>query len=145
MTRWAPRWRDDAGFAPVELVLWTGFILLPTLILVASLPTWWERHSLARLAAQEVARTVALDNDWGAGATRAQQVMTELAANHQVPADDLAITELAGGLERGASVSATVTVAVPAMAVPFLVELPAFTVTASHRELVDVYRSFSNP
>jgi len=138
-------WRDEAGLAPVELVLWTGLILLPTLILVASLPTWWERQSLARLAAQEAARSVALADDWDAGTARAQQVVAELAANHQVPASDVTVTELAGSLERDATVTATVTVAVPAMSVPFLVRLPAFTVTTTHAERVDAYRSRPNP
>lgn len=145
MTSSARRWRDDAGFAPVELVLWIGLILLPCLILVASLPTWWERQSLARLGAQEAARTVVLATDWGDGTTRAQQVIAELATNHQVSTGDMAITELSGSLDRGATVSATVTVAVPTMAVPFLVELPAFTITVSHSELVDAYQSRPNP
>lgn len=135
----------EAGFAPVELVLWAGLIVLPTLILVASLPTWWERQSLARLAAQEAARTVALADDWDHGVAGAVQVVAELATNHQVPASDLAITGLAGSLDRGASVSATVTVAVPAMTVPFIIEVPGFTLTATHTELVDPYRSRPTP
>ena len=137
--------RDEAGFAPAELVLWTGLILLPTLILVTSLPVWWERHSLARLAAQEAARSVALADDWDTGAARAHQMVDQLAANHQVPTQDLTLTSLAGSLDRGADVTATVTVAVPAMAVPFITRLPAFTLTTSHTELVDSYRSFPDP
>ena len=145
MTPPTPRWTDEAGFAPAELVLWTGLILLPTLILLASLPTWWERQSLARLAAHEAARTMVLADDWDDGAARAQQVVAQLAANHQVPASNLAITGLDGSLDRGAAVSASVTVAVPAMTVPFLVELPAFTRTVTHTELVDAYRSLPVP
>jgi hypothetical protein len=141
----ASRLSDDAGFAPAELVLWTGLILLPTLILVASLPTWWERQSLARLAAQEAARAVALADDWEAGAINAGQVVAEVAANHQVPPGDVVLTDLAGSLDRGASVSATVSVRVPAMAVPFLVTVPAFEMSVTHTELVDAYRSLPTP
>lgn len=139
------RLRGDGGFAALELALWTGLILLPALILIVSLPIWWERHSTARLAAREAARTVVLADDWDTAVARAHQVTSEVAANHQVPDGDLTLTALEGSLDRGAAVSATVTVAVPAMAVPFLLELPAFTVSITHTENVNAYRSFPPP
>ena len=131
---------DDSGLAPAEFVLFTGLVLLPTLILVASLPTWWERQSLGRLAAQEAARTVALAPDWDTGVAHGHQMVAQLAANHDVSTSDLTVA-FAGSLERGQAVQATVEVSIPAMAVPFVVELPSFTLSFTHAELVDAYRS----
>lgn len=138
MTR---RWlAGEQGFAPVEFVLFTGLILLPTLILVASLPGWWERQSLARLAAQEAARSVVVASDWDAGVAHAAALVEQLARNHGVDPADLAVT-LDGRLERGGAVTATATVRIPAMAVPFITATPGFTWRSSHTEAVDAYRS----
>lgn len=130
----------EQGFAPVEFVLFTGVILLPTLILVASLPTWWERQSLARLAAQEAARSVVVAADWDTGAAHAAALVDQLAANHGVDPADLTVT-LDGRLARGAAVTATASIRVPAMAVPLLTSTPAFTLTTAHTEAVDAYRT----
>lgn len=132
----------EEGFAPVEFVLFTGLILLPTLILVASLPTWWERQSLARLAAQEAARSVVVAADWDTGAAHAAALTDQLARNHGVDPADLTVT-LDGRLEWGGTVTAAAAVRIPAMAVPFVAATPAFTWTTSHTEAVDAFRDLT--
>lgn len=135
------RLADERGIVVMELVLTICLWLFPVTILVASLPTWIERQSLGRLAAQEAAREVVLADSWAAGASRAAAVTAQLAANHDIdPADvDLA---LGGALSRGATVTATVTVEVPALTVPFLAEAPGFSLSFTAAEAVDQYRSF---
>lgn len=132
---------DDAGIVVMELVLTICLWLFPITILVVSLPTWIERQSLGRLAAQEAAREVVLADSWAAGAARAQAVTTQLALNHDVDPGDLDLA-LGGALTRGATVTATVTVQVPALSVPFLTDAPGFDLSFTAAEAVDQYRSF---
>lgn len=133
--------RDDAGIVVMELVLTVCLWLFPITILVVSLPTWVERQSLGRLAAQEAAREVVLADSWSAGAARAQAVTTQLALNHDIDPADLDL-DLDGALTRGATVTATVTVQVPALAVPFVTQAPGFDLSFTAAEAVDQYRSF---
>lgn len=134
------RLRDERGLAAAELALFTGFILMPVLIMLFSLPTWWERQSLGRLAAQETARTVALADSWQEGMERGHAMAAQLALNHGVDPADLQVG-FAGSLERGATVTATVTVTVPALVVPLITSVPSFELGFAHTEAVDLYRS----
>jgi hypothetical protein len=133
--------RSEAGMAPLELALTVGFWLFPLAILVVTLPTWVERQSLARLAAQEAAREVVLAGTWDDGVAAGSAMVAQLARNHDVPAGDLGV-RFGGSLARGAAVTATVTVRVPALAVPFIASAPEFSLSAVHTEAVDRYRSF---
>ena len=133
---------ERGGFAPVELVMTAGFWLIPLTLLVASLPTWVERQSLGRAAAAEAARVVVLAPDAATGTRRAQELVAELARNHRVPAGDLQVV-VHGDLARGGEVSATTTVAVPALSIPLLsVHSAPFTLRSTHVERVDDFRSF---
>jgi hypothetical protein len=135
------RLRDERGFAGLELAVTVGLWLFPMAILAASLPTWVERQSLGRLAAQEAAREVVLAGSWDAGTAAGEQMVGQLALNHDISPDDLDVT-FGGSLTRGDSVTATVTVSVPALTIPFIASMPAFTLTSVHTEAVDRYRSF---
>lgn len=137
----ALRGRDESGIVVMELVLTICLWLFPITILVVSLPTWVERQSLGRLAAQEAAREVVLADSWSAGATRAQAVTDQLALNHDIDPADLGLV-LDGALDRGATVTATVTVQVPALTVPFITQAPGFALSFTAAEAVDQYRSF---
>lgn len=132
---------DERGLAAAELAVFTGLILMPVLILVASLPLWWERQSLGRLAAQEAARAVVLADDYDEGVARGSATVAQLAANHGVDPGDVSVT-FAGSLERGGTVTATTTVTVPALAVPYIVTVPSFQLSFAHTETVDHYRGF---
>lgn len=132
------------GMAAIELALFTSLILMPVLILVASLPTWWERQSLATLAAQEAARTAALSSSWNDGVERADALAAQLAANHGVDPADLSVA-LTGTLDPDAEITAISTVRVPTTIVPLIVEVPSFTLSARHTELVDPFRSLPAP
>lgn len=133
--------RDDGGFAVIELAYTVMFWLVPIAILVASLPTWVERQSLARLAAQEAAREVVLSDALAAGQAEGRAIVAQLAANHDVPPGDLTVA-FGGDLTRGTEVTAAVTVRIPALSLPLITTVPAFSYTSTHAELVDQYRSF---
>lgn len=132
---------DERGLAAAELAVFTGLVLLPVLILVVSLPTWWERQSLGRLAAQEAARAVALADDWEQGVAAGSATVEQLANNHGVDPSHVSVA-FAGSLDRGGTVTATSTVAVPALTVPYIVTVPTFQLSFAHTETVDQYRSF---
>lgn len=133
--------RGEDGSVAVELALGVGVLVLPVAVLVLLLPTWVERQSMARTAAQEAARAMALADEPAAGRAAGEQIAATIAANHGV-ADDLADVAVSGDLRRGGTVTARVTVRVPLVAVPFLGDVGGFSITATHRESVDAYRSF---
>jgi len=134
------RSRDDRGsVAVVELPL--GLLLLiPAALLVVTTATWFERHAAARTAADEAARTVVVADTWEQGAADAQAVVAQIASNYDLDPADLTL-ELEGDLTRGGTVTAHVTVNVPAAAIPLLGGIGGFQRTASHTEQVDAYRS----
>jgi hypothetical protein len=125
----------------MELAYTVMFWLIPIAILVISLPTWVERQSLARLAAQEAAREVVLADGLAAGQDEGRAMVAQLAANHDVPPEHLTV-RFAGDLTRGTSITAAVTVRIPALSLPLITGVPEFSYTSTHSELVDRYRSF---
>lgn len=127
------------GYVALELALAIGLLVFPITILVVSLPTWVERQSAARVAAQEAAREVVLADTWGEGTARGQAVAQLTAANHGL--DGVAVS-FSGSLERGAEVAARVTVEMPTLVVPGIGRVGAWRWTVTHTEQVDLYRSF---
>ena len=132
----------QAGHVSVELALGVGVLLFPVLMLVALLPTWVERQSMARLAAQEAAREVVLADSWGEGTSEGAAMALQVATNHGTSTGDLDVS-FEGALERGATVMARVVVEMPALEIPLLGGVGSWRWTASHAERVDDYRSFT--
>lgn len=133
--------RKEKGFVAVEFVAGLGLLVLPIALAVLSFPTWAERQELARVAAREASRTYALTND----AARAQDVARQVAANYDI--DPSQITVSLGAMpafpvQPGDTVSATVTVKVPALDVGVLdLKSAEFNYSSTHAEPLDVYRS----
>jgi hypothetical protein len=130
----------EQGSVAVELSLGIGLLVLPMALLVLLLPTWLERQSMARVAAQEAARSVAVAADPQQASAIASEVVTRIAVNHGLPADAITV-RISGGLGRGQVVTATVTVDMPATSFPGLTEVGGFSYTTAHREVIDPYRS----
>lgn len=139
--RMGARMRGDRASTPIELVLGIAVLLLPAAMVVALLPTWSERQSMAVVAATEAARTMALAQSWTAGQADAVQQVREIARNHDL-ADAVEAVVISGDLLRGGTVTAAVTVRIPLTAVPFVGRAGGWTWTAEHSEPVDPYRSF---
>jgi hypothetical protein len=128
-----------AGFVAVELVLAIGLLLFPVVLLVGSLPRWSERQHAAIVAAREAAR--AAGQDWPAdGGVDAQRVAGEVLATYGIaPADAKVVVAPPPG--RGALLRVTVTIRMPALAVPLLAAVGSWSWTASESVRIDDYRS----
>jgi len=131
----------ERGGVPIEFALGVGLLVLPIALMVLVFPTWTERQSMARLAAQEAARTVVLADDFAAGSAAGTGLAQEIAANHDL-AGAIQAVEFSGSLERGATVEVTVRVTIPAPAIPFFGSGGAISWSVRHAEQVDAYRSF---
>jgi hypothetical protein len=133
----------EGGYIAAELALGIGLLVFPVALLVLTLPTWSERQTTARSIAREVSRVVAVAGVCDGG--RAAETGHDMARNlGLVPSDvDVQLDCVPGGrLPRGGSVRASVTVAVPAVTVPGIGSVGAWSWTAHHSEPVDEYRSF---
>jgi hypothetical protein len=133
---------NERGYVAAELALGVGLLVFPVAMLVLTLPTWAERQSVARTIAREAARTVAVNGACDLGAARA--VGATMAGNLGVrDGVDVALDCASGQrLRRGASVTARVTVRMPAVDIPGIGAVGAWSWTAHHSEPVDQYRSF---
>jgi len=130
----------DAGAAtPLTLMLGVGLIILPVMVLVLTLPTWEQRAVDAQDAARDAARALVLSNSWTAGTAEANQaVLRVVYGDGLVPGDvEVAYT---GSLDPGGSVTAAVTVVIPAGNLPGLGFVGTLHYTARSTEHVDSYR-----
>jgi len=133
------RRHDTSGFVAVELVLAIGLLLFPVVLLVTSLPQWSERQHAAIVAAREAARIAA--QEWPVdGGVDAERVAREVAATYGIAPGDVAIT-VAPPPQRGGLLTATVTVRMPALSVPLLARVGAWSWTARESVRIDDYRS----
>ena len=107
---------SDRGAVAVELPLAVGLLLLPVAVLVMVLPQWPESKSVATVAAKEAATLFATAGSPEEGEAAAQAAVDRSAANY---GRTLTLT-ITGDWCRGCTVTATVTVAVPALNVPFI-------------------------
>jgi hypothetical protein len=133
----------ESGFVAGELALGIGLLLVPVALLVVTLPTWSERQTTARSIAREAARVVAVAGT--CDRSRALELGHDMARNLGLPPGDIDVQlDCASGarLPRGGSVRASVTVTVPAVALPGIGSVGAWSWTAHHSEPVDQYRSF---
>lgn len=146
---------EESGFTAVEWTLGLGLIVLPLVIAVMSIAPMLDRLSTARTIAQESARTMVLAEDWETGEAAAIDLAHQVARNHGIddaewcpgaPAEgclSMRITGTTPGvLGRGEEVYVTVQVPAAAVTIPFIGEFVAFTLTGTHTERIDDYRSF---
>jgi hypothetical protein len=113
-------------------------VLAALVVLVTA--TWFERAAAARAAADQAARSVVKADSWESGAAAAQASVEEVATNYGLEADEL-VLRLDGRLERGAEVTATVTVEVPVVGIPLVGGIGGMSRSVSHTERVDQWRS----
>ncbi len=132
----------ESGFVATEFAFGVAVLVLPVALLVLTFPRWSERQVTARVVAREVARRAARDGLCDASAARA--VGATMARNLGVAPRDVGV-QLAcadgAGLAPGSDVEARVTIAMPAVQVPGVGAVGAWTWTARHREPVDRYVS----
>lgn len=132
--------QEDGGFAAAVEAPFAVLLLAATALMVVTFPTWFERRQAAVAAADEAARAVVLAGSWAEGAADAQTAVDEVAANYGLADGDVHL-ELEGTWERGADVTAHVTIGVPAASIPLVGSAGGFSHTASHSETIEPYRS----
>jgi len=134
--------RREAGFVATEFALGVAVLVLPVALLVLTFPRWSERQVTARVIGREVARRAAREGVCDRDAARA--LGATMARNLGVaPADVSVDLRCAGGvgLAPGTDVEAAVTISMPAVQVPGVGAVGAWSWTARHREPVDRYAS----
>ena len=134
--------RRDAGAAAIELPLAVGLLLLPISLIVMLVPQWPERQTVARSAAKEAATLYANAPSRADGAELATASVTQAAANYGLPDTAMTLT-LSEDWCRGCTVTASVTVDIPAIDVPFVGAVGAFTYTSSSSARIDDYRNMA--
>jgi hypothetical protein len=133
--------REERGVSgSLELLLGVGLVLFPLVMLIAAIPTWIEARAMGELAAQEAARAMVLADDQASGAATGTAVANQIAANHGY--GGAISVGYDGVLDWGETITANVTVEVPVVAIPGIGTFAGTTVTLSHTERVDDYRSF---
>jgi hypothetical protein len=125
---------------PLTVVLGLGLLVIPTFLLVLTLPTWEERTVDARDAARNAARALVTADNWDSGVASANQAVDEIAMNNGVSASDVD-ARYSGSLSRGSEVTATVTIVIPDTVIPGIGSFGVRHYSASSTELVDPYRS----
>lgn len=129
----------EQGFVTLEFVLGLVLLIAPVALIVLTVPTWFARQDLARLAAQEAARTASVTESAAQGRAMAR----EIAANNGLdPQRQMTVAfDPSSSFAPGGVVVADVTVQMPVTVVPGIGSLGAFSWTATFREAVDTYRS----
>ena len=130
----------EAGFVATELVLGIGLLVVPVALLVLTLPRWSERQVTARVISREVARRLAREGVCDLAGSRA--LGATMARNLGVPGEQVSVdVSCAAGaaLAPGSDVEARVTVTMPAVNLPGIGAVGAWSWTARHREPIDRY------
>ncbi len=129
----------ECGFVAVEWVAALALLLLPMVVLVASMPGWAERRNAATIAAREAARV--LVNDWPNGDSAAAVLAAqEVAADHGVEASDVDVRIVSVGVARGDDVVVDVEMTMPAIGVDGM-SVGSWHYTARVARRVDDFRS----
>jgi hypothetical protein len=132
----------ERGHAAIELAAGVALLVFPVAMIVASLPGWSDRQSVARQGARDAARAVVLDG-W-CRPDVASAAVNRTATGRGLDAGDVEVELdcVAGApLERDHTVVATVKIAMPALAVPLIGSVGAWRWTTAHGEPTDPYAS----
>ena len=132
--------RGDRGAAAIEMPLAVGLLLLPIALVVMIVPQWPERQTVARAAAKDAATVYANALDAESGRAQATSTVSDAASNHGLPPGSMTV-ELTGDWCRACTVTAMVTIDIPAVDVPFVGPVGSFTYTARSSARIDDYRS----
>ena len=132
--------RGDDGYAPLNLLLGVALLVIPVLFLVLTIPTWIDRTVDARDAASDAARALATASSWAAGEAAADQSIAQVATNDGLTPEQIHATYL-GSLAAGGTVTATVTITIPAGVVPGIGSYGTMHYTASNTQHIDTYRA----
>jgi hypothetical protein len=129
----------ELGFVAIEWVAAIALLLLPIVVLVATMPGWAERRHAATVAAREAANELAAA--WPAGDPAvARLVAADVAADHGVDAADVVVRVPSVGEARGDYVEVDVDIRMPAVGVGRMA-IGSWRYTAKAVRRIDDYRS----
>jgi hypothetical protein len=132
--------RDEVGSAlPLTLMLGVAFLVVPIMVLVLTLPAWEDRTVDAQDAARNAAEALASAGDWADGVYAANLAVSQVVTGDGLVPTDVAAV-YAGSLDPGGTVTARVTVVIPAGNVPGLGFVGQLHYTATSIVHVDSYR-----
>jgi Flp pilus assembly protein TadG len=133
------RLRDHSGQALVEAA-----VVIPVLLLLAFGVVMAGRVSHTKIAVQaaarEASRTLATASSEEAGVAEALRTARSVAQGYDLSQDRLTVNVESNGFQRGGTASAEITYRVPLADLPLLNRLEV-TVSSSHSERIDLYRS----
>jgi hypothetical protein len=129
----------ESGFVAIEWVAAIALLLLPIVVLVATMPAWAERKHAATVAAREAANELAAA--WpGGDPAIARLVATDVAADHGVDAADVLVRVPSVGEARGDYVEVDVDIRMPAVGMGRMA-FGSWRYTARAVRRIDDYRS----
>ena len=129
----------EGGAGAVDLVMVSAFLLIPTAMLLLSLPLMVEYRSLADAAAREAVRACAAAPDPALGQARAEQVASQILGDRGLsPVKPIRCN---GDWRPGRVVSVTVCVRIPAISVVGFGSIGSVTIERTYREWIEYTRS----
>ncbi len=129
----------EGGFVAIEWVAAVVMLLLPVVVLVATLPGWAERRYGATVAAREAARDLA-DNWPNGDPVSATLVALDVAADHGIDVADVDVRVPSIGTRRGDEVEVEVEVTMPAIGISGM-SVGSWHYTARATRRIDDFRS----
>lgn len=127
------------GFVAIEWISSVAFLLLPVVVIVATLPVWAERRHAATVAAREAVRELVAE--WPAAEPAdAARVAREVAAAHGVDTAQVEVNVVNPNATRGDDVRVDVRIPMPAVAI-MGIRIGGWHYTAMETRRVDDYRS----
>ena len=133
--------RAERGFVAIEWVAAIALLLLPVVVLVATMPAWAERKNAATVAAREAVRDL-VDNWPNGDPAAAVLVADDVALDHGIDLADIVVRVPSVGEERGDEAEVEVEVTMPAIGVPGM-SAGSWHYTARATRRVDDFRSRS--
>ena len=133
--------QGEAGFIALEWVLAIAVLIIPVVLLAAGASRWPERQQGARAAAAEGARAAVLAQTHHDAITAGHAIATQVATNHGIPSEHVAITVDAPIWEWGATVTVTVTVEMPTLEVPGIGTWHAISWSTTSAQRIEDHRS----
>lgn len=133
----------ERGSGAVELVLSTAFILIPTALLLLSLPLMVVYRSMGDAAAREAVRACATALDPSTGQKRAERLAYRILGERGLSPEATTVTvDCQAAWQPGGVVSASVSFRVPLINVVGVGSLGSVTIHRSFRERIEPYRSW---
>lgn len=115
-------------------------LVVPVLFVVLTIPTWIERQTDATDAARNAARTLATADTWDHGVAAANAVVTDIARNNGLDPSQVTAS-YTGSLQPGSTVTASVTVTIPAATLPAVGAVAQTHWTATVSARIDDHRN----